>query len=46
MRCIDCKYKFTCEKEQIETCKRYEKEPYSIVVKEGGIKKIERIEKK
>ena len=44
MRCIDCKYKFTCKKEQIETCNKYEKEPYStIVVLDNGTKKIERI---
>ena len=44
MECKLCAKRFLC-KNNGQPCKDYEKEPYTIVVKEGGIKRIERIEK-
>ena len=45
MKCKTCKYKYLCQNYGKE-CDKWEKEPYSIVVEEGGIKRIERIEEK
>ena len=41
--CRLCSKNMLCDKNKKETCEKYEKEPYTTIIKRDGIKKIERI---